>query len=299
MTGPDPAVVSTGIGALVRGPERDLVVLAAFPQAAYLTSDDGDVVAIVTSDGVRLPNAAVLTVPAAERPLAGLHAGQVGSVGVQRLRIGGLDLRAARWWDPRPRLAAVDEDVLARAAVEAGARIGEVLEPLPVGLHAPLAAAAAGLREGDRDAVLAAARQLLGAGPGLTPAGDDLLAGLVSGTVLLSPALASASGGDPRSLRVLRLVEEVGPMIAAAARDRTTALSAALLGHAARGEVAAPAGAFLHALGGRGVLTAATDRLLQVGATSGRDLAVGLLAAVDLILSSSDRAPTVLPGRDR
>jgi hypothetical protein len=297
VTRPDPAVVSTAIGALVRGPGRGLVVLAALPQAAYLSTDDGDLVAIVTSDGVRLPNAAVLTVAAAERPLARLHAGEVGSIGVQRLRIGGLDLRAARWWDPRPRLAATDPDGLARAAAEAGARIDGVLEPLPAGLSEPLAAAARGLRDGDRGAVLAAAHQLLGAGPGLTPAGDDLLAGLVSGTALLSPALAS--GGDPRPPHVLRLVEEVGPMIADAARSRTTALSAALLGHAARGEVAVPAGDFLHALGGRGALTAATDRLLQVGATSGRDLAVGLLAAVDLLLSSSDRAPTVLSGRDR
>src|SRR5262249_13546495 len=59
---------------------------------------------------------------------------------------------------------------------------------------------------------------LLGRGPGLTPAGDDVLAGLLAGR--------AAYGPDDRAL---------ADDICALAPSRTTALSAALLRHAARG----------------------------------------------------------------
>jgi hypothetical protein len=75
--------------------------------------------------------------------------------------------------------------------------------------------------------------------------------------------------------------------VADAAPAATTALSASLLRHAAASEVAAPAAAVLAALTGSGAVVPALDRLLDVGSTSGRDLALGLLAAADLVLHAN------------
>jgi hypothetical protein len=47
--------------------------------------------------------------------------------------------------------------------------------------------------------------------------------------------------------------------------------------------VAAPAAAVLHALTGRRQLGPALDELLAIGATSGRDLALGLVTGADLV----------------
>src|SRR5260370_13795935 len=65
----------------------------------------------------------------------------------------------------------------------------------------------------------AAASLLVGSGPGLTPSGDDVLAGFLVG--------AAAFGLDVAALR--EAVADLAP-------GRTTALSAALLWHAVRGE---------------------------------------------------------------
>ena len=72
----------------------------------------------------------------------------------------------------------------------------------------------------DGDATVAdAVRRLVGLGPGLTPAGDDVVAGAL---------VALAAGGD---------LERAGVVLDAvrSCRHRTTALSAALLDHAAGG----------------------------------------------------------------
>jgi hypothetical protein len=65
--------------------------------------------------------------------------------------------------------------------------------------------------------------------------------------------------------------------IDAVAAIRTTAFSASILRHAFEGHVAAPAGAFLRAIAGRGDVTVAHRRLLDVGHTSGPALAAGIV----------------------
>lgn len=96
---------------------------------------------------------------------------------------------------------------------------------------------------------------LVGRGPGLTPAGDDVLMGYIAGLVLFHERHAEAQA------------------IATLARPRTTALSATLLEHAARGELPGPAHAFLE----RGEAAP----LLRWGRSSGRHLALGLALAFD------------------
>lgn len=108
--------------------------------------------------------------------------------------------------------------------------------------------------------------RLSGRGPGLTPAGDDVLIGYAAGLVLFHGRDADACA------------------IASAARPRTTALAATLLEHAARGELPEPAHAFLE----RGDPLP----LVEWGHSSGRWLLLGLLLA-----AASPPAPTLLERR--
>lgn len=92
--------------------------------------------------------------------------------------------------------------------------------------------------------------ELAGRGEGLTPSGDDLLAGYVAGLVLWHGRTADAE------------------VIAEVAATRTTALAATLLRHAARGELPEPA----HALLQRGDPVP----LQAFGRSSGSAMLVGL-----------------------
>ncbi len=135
-----------------------------------------------------------------------------------------------------------------------------------------LASALAGERTMDE-----AADHLVGLGPGLTPAGDDLLAGAVAGSVIFGRALARPSALD------------IATQLAAAAGDRaarTTVLAADLLRHAATGAVAEPVAEVCRALTGQCPVEPALDRLLAVGHTSGRDVAEGLLLGVGAALAA-------------
>lgn len=338
-----PASASAAIADVLSGPSRPVEVLAVFPAAVYLAYADG-VVTLVTADGVAHPNALVLTARMSDRPFAGLHRGQHGTVGRAvasaastggsaagaasgraasgraasggalgtasgtggggAVRIGRLEVGVTRWFDPVPTLRPVTSALLARQAGElrralrAASRNAGAL-PLPRDLDAALASVSAALLVDDVDGALAASHRLIGAGPGLTPTGDDLLAGLLAAVVTLAPVMSlPAPGGIADGAReaapriVADGVREAAPRIVARARYATTAISAELLRHAARGEVAAPAADVLHALTGGRPLSRAVEALLAVGATSGRDLAHGLLAGADLVLASAADVPS-------
>ena len=138
---------------------------------------------------------------------------------------------------------------------------------LPTGPGGPLAALRGAVRRADLEAALRTATRLIGLGPGLTPAGDDVMAGTIAGLVLL---------GHPAAERFA-----VG--VCSLTAGRTTELSAALLRHAAAGRVSAEYAAVLRGLVGERPLLPAVDRLLATGASSGRALALGLCTAIDLV----------------
>ena len=217
-------------------------VVAVFPTSAY-ADVAGRLVSVETSEAQRLPCAVVLAETAADRPFADLRAGDPVLAGEGRLRLGPLHLTVARWWRPR----------------------------VPRGSQAPRAATLPDRPDRpDRPDHLgweALVLRLLGAGPGLTPAGDDVLAGLLVG-------LAGRTDlRDPLAAAVLRH-----------ASGRTTWLSAELLRLAARGEAAPPVVEVADALAGHGpvgALAAALPALLSLGHTSGRALAQGLLLAAE------------------
>jgi hypothetical protein len=120
----------------------------------------------------------------------------------------------------------------------------------------------------DRSAGARVAARIAGLGPGLTPSGDDLLAG-----ALAFHAWAEASGhaGTGSAFRAA---------ICAAAMPRTTRLASQLLRAAELGHVAAPVAALLSSVFRRGA-TFPPDLapVLAIGDTSGGDLLAGIRLA--------------------
>jgi hypothetical protein len=271
-----PAAASTGVAALLRGPVRPARVLASTPTGVYLHvpgERDGDVVGVLTNDAVRLPLGCVLFRPSSGRPLVSSTA--TAEVGGGRVVVGDLAVSAAAWWDPRPRLPSARPALLPEGVRQLRTTLyGDgvphsafELRGLPTGPGGPLAALRGAVRRADLDAALRTATRLIGMGPGLTPAGDDVMAGTVAGLVLL---------GHPAAPRFAAGVN-------ALAACRTTELSRAVLRHAAAGRVSSEYAAVLHALVGERPLAPAVDALLTSGSTGSRATALGLCTAIDLV----------------
>ena len=261
-------------GVARRDPGGPLPADGAPADGAPATAGQPGVLAILTADAVRLPCGLLLPTTSAELPLTSL-APSTSALGPCLVGDGAVSwtgprgpvvVRAVREWAPvRPARGAVVATAL--AALRAG------LEDSTAEIDSrPLAdAIAAG---GGHEAQVAVA-WLLGRGPGLTPSGDDLLAGFLVG--------ASAFG---------LATPEIAAATAVLAPVRTTALSAALLWHAARGECIDQLAALAAALcyhgeprGHRGQqISTALRGLLGVGHTSGAALATGLALAAGAVL---------------
>ena len=115
---------------------------------------------------------------------------------------------------------------------------------------------------GDLERLQEGAAGLAGLGGGLTPAGDDFLAGALLGIWLAHPA------PEPLCRAMVKV-----------AAPRTTTLSAAFLRAAARGECSAAWHELLAALreGRQGEISRALHEILSYGATSGADTLAGFL----------------------
>ncbi|WP_406277820.1 DUF2877 domain-containing protein [Embleya sp. NBC_00896] len=126
----------------------------------------------------------------------------------------------------------------------------------------------------------AAALRLIGLGPGLTPSGDDALCGLLLALRHLTPGPTGA-----------RLATALGARVTAHAAGRTTDLSAALLGHAARGDGCAQLVDLIGAVGRGHDVFPCLRRLLTVGHTSGADLSLGVLAGAEAACAGTPLDP--------
>jgi hypothetical protein len=251
----------------------------------------------------------LLVLSAADVPLApcgiaadavpdGLRVGQRVALGA-RGSVGAaadwlVDLHAAAVRDPRPRVGSVPrgelEDGLGTARgtaiAEGRARsllpllwgsAGDTLAGRPAGLAARRLAD--GAIRGHLASVAAAAAGLAGLGPGLTPSGDDLLAGFVAAWTLVGQSL--------RCDRESR--EGVASALLAGARPGASPLGRAWLEHAVRGELPEPMTRFAEALfaADPGDLVPAVRRVLAVGASSGTDWSAGFLLGAGAVLDAA------------
>jgi len=284
-------------------------VHSVFERALNFNDGDGAIIGLVGPNGGNGPATLVLEgLPAAGFSAARIKRGAVAEVDdAGRLLIARdliVDPSMAELWLP-PRIQVEVEPERVRANVDQAARLayalrggdglggllaclhplvtGPAAEP-PARLSPLLRAAWSGLAElipawraGDAAAVGPAAGRLVGLGPGQTPSGDDLLAGLM----VVSDRMGA---------------RQVVPLRAAcleSAAGRTTDLGLARLRYAAEGDLDERSELALAALlrGGPAEVEAATRELLAFGHSSGLDILVGILLGIGL-------AQPLIPPRD-
>jgi hypothetical protein len=262
MLQPDasPAWASVAIGRLLAGSWRTASVIACMEIASYITvpmpDSPAQLMALLSPAAIRLPLG--VCVSGGRLPDVGAEV----RVGHGLVDVPGRTWRPVRWWDPRPH---VDSDAL----VHHGRALLGVVRDEPAssfGHPLPEALAVAGaLAAGDA----AAAFDVIGLGPGLTPAGDDVVAGALAVLALVG-----------------RLDDSVRDAIAARARTHTAALSAALLEAAGKGQMIPQAARLLTTLAAGEPdehVVSAAGALFRIGSTSGHDLCAGMAGALAVL----------------
>jgi len=281
-------LIASPIVSILFGPPRPLRVVASYARATYLTDDHvwlSLVVpgALLPPDGLQLSSGLDLS--------ACLPAGAAVRIGRGRLEIPGSGTfvvsESTRFWIPvlrwttaplLPGVRLASELVAAlRSRLPSGDPLLRLVLPRLLAAHREAVHA---LRAHRLDRATTHALAIAGLGPGLTPLGDDVLAG----TLLALHLLAHDRAATVRSGWARQLAE--------AAAARTTARSAAWLRQAARGEFAREYLVFAATLCQGNAPRARTlfERVLRIGSTSGWGVAYGLLATLD-VLASETPAP--------
>jgi uncharacterized protein DUF2877 len=282
---------------------------SVFHKAMNIATLDDTMLAVLSNELPRMPNSVRLSPIMAEKVLRHVRPDLEIWIGDGRLLILAhnlsLHLPETSPWEPRPEITAYHwrHEAVAQHVRLLAHHLAEqpqwgglapLLKPLLLGqptAETPLSrmalpmlrllAKASWLQ--DIVGVEEAARSLAGLGPGLTPSGDDALAGFAAVMTLLSPQISVDAAAR----------DHIAVAIASAARPRTTALSAVLLAYAARGEVAEQVGNLLLSLAlpvesSKAVLHAA-DRVLAFGANSGGDTLLGMLLGLRALEGEIDK----------
>ena len=263
-------------------PQRG-IVHSTFDAAANILFPDDFVLSLNSAPSSSrlapcMPNGLQVSALPGTFPFTDLHVGMPVLLGAQRLHIEAigcsLDLSLCSQWNPHiERPSVIDVEIIRKN----GERLKEYLSK---DKHNK------GILSTETSPVLAAcmypddssltfpriqnmARFLCGRGIGLTPTGDDILAGwMAAGWLLYGPA--------PGFLAACRQILEV-------ARQQTHLLSQSWLRYAAQGNVALPIRTLLAALtcDDESQLLIATQAVLALGATSGHDVIQGMLLMLD------------------
>jgi hypothetical protein len=260
------------------------VVIVEFPRAER----EPRVIVVSAPDTVRLPNAVIAEgISAADVTNAAssthvtsevdftiaanaISTTNSANAGGGSICVGGLTVHARRWWDPSPVFGP-----LSRARLDRGAAVLSLTcaqaDPGPslAQHHGPKALATSCAR-GDLASAAEQAEQLVGLGPGIVPAGDNVLCGLLL-------ALRLLGGAIPGGTRAVWLADWLSAAVTSYATQRTTSLAASLLHCAARGQAAAEVAAVLRGVAGEDPVEPAARRLLGAGFGTA-DLAWGLVA---------------------
>lgn len=253
-TSPAPGVVgSASIWVLgrVAGPPRDTTVLHAHPHMVYLDLE-GSALAVLGARGIQLPFGVRTLMP----ELPDVEPGTVGQVQDGVVTVGELRVLVTNIVDTTvpvlsPEATTWGHDHLVEVL---GDRVSSFREQLPAdALHA--------LGRADPRAVTG----LLGVGPGLSPLGDDTLAGFLAAAVAIRhPQLA-----------------EVRSQVALNAFERTGVIPATLLACAARGEAIPEFRSFVGGVAAHNpdMVSQSLDLMLEVGGNSGAGFVIGAMQA--------------------
>jgi hypothetical protein len=130
--------------------------------------------------------------------------------------------------------------------------------------------------------VAGAARGLAGLGPGLTPSGDDVLAGFAAAWTLVGQSLGLDGAARAR----------VTTALVGGAQHRASPLGLAWLRHACRGELLEPMTRFVDVLLAEEsrALVPAVRAALAVGSSSGTDWMVGFVLGATATVEAAVRA---------
>jgi Protein of unknown function (DUF2877) len=255
----------------------DFAVRSVHRSALNLVTPDGALITVADERVGGLPSGILvrgMTSGSLDLRSVGVRPGMPGTLTSSRAVVGQdalvVRLTGARRWSPR--IARLDPEpwparsprahALSRA-ISASGGIGSISAA-----HTALQALGAAIEAAESVRTTAAARRLIGLGPGLTPSGDDVLTGV---------AAALHAVGHPCAGSLADALDDLDA--------RTTFVAAAMLRHAVRGDVAERTHRLLAALLApvdvQGVLDAAIHETVAWGATSGSDLLTGVLLALD------------------
>lgn len=256
-------------------------VLASFDRSCYLETSEGQLIAVLAES---LGRGAFAITVAGTPSFARLRPDQPVSMTGQTLHLVDhrIDLAVAATWDPTvPSLAGSGDQGMrvlaahlrANAPAEGLARVNLDTDVSP---ETPLLAQGtralwrlgSGVTQGLASSITTASAELAGLGPGLTPSGDDVLAGILL-ALHIWPHAAGPLG-----------VKVVTALVLGSAAPRTGRISRAYLLAASLGQAAEAWHDLVRALPAdpHGVITAAT-RIMQTGETSGADMLTGFLFA--------------------
>ena len=235
--------------------------MSVHASAANLAWHDGGLVTLHGPGDLGAPFAAAVPAGIAAR----LQPGALVERRDGALNIGGLTLSVGGAEVVDAAMPRAGARISAGALLAAAARTGRS-SAIRAGLgHEACAAVAEGLALDDPALLLRGARGLIGLGPGLTPAGDDCLVGVLAMMHRARPAGLVAAPGVRTGM--------------AALLTRTTAVAAEFLRHAIQGLFAEPLLALATADTEDGA-HAAARRLCRRGATSGADTLAGIALAL-------------------
>ena len=247
---------STYVAVVARGVAQRGVIHSVFPAAANIIFPGGFVLSLNAITSPRMPNGLQLSTPPDTFPFPVLRAGMSVLCGAQRLLIEAvdcsIDLSCCSDWDPHiERPDQLDMKIVTKNKEW-------LLKHVPA-MDLQLT------WEQSVHNVRSMAQYLCGRGVGLTPTGDDILAGWMAVNWLLYGPLT--------------WFLEACQQIVAVAKQQTHLLSQCWLSYAAKGDVATPIKALLDALTKEddAQLAASMEAVLSMGATSGRDLIQGIV----------------------
>lgn len=280
---------STLLATAAAGKAQRGMIHSAFNAAANVVFPGDAVLSLNAANSPRMPNGLELSSISGTYPFTALRPGMPVIFGAQRILIEAancsLDLAHCTQWDPHiARPAQLDRDSVVKnrkwlagylAASSSSSRHSQdtsrtsssFFTDALKGCRPPSFAA---LEDDYHIDVLPMACRLCGRGPGLTPTGDDILAGWMAINWLLY-------GPQPRLLEAFQRILTV-------ARRQTHLLSRCWLGYAAEGNVALPIKALLETINSANetMLITATRMVLAMGATSGYDLLQGILLGLQV-----------------